>query len=327
MSDPLRIFVIGGSAGGRTAIIKVLEFIPTNFEGAILVVLHGSLEAPSIFPKILSKKLGRVVLEAENGAPISKGGIYIAKPDYHLFVHDGRTYLSQGPRENLFRPSIDVLFRSAAVAYGNRCVGILLTGFLQDGTAGLEAIKKCGGLAIIEDPTTAEFGDMPAYAMEHVAIDHVVGIGEMGGLIEDMMDREPPKKIELPASVVRENSIATKIGSEISLEEDLGHQVPISCASCGGPLWKIEDSKIDRYRCHLGHAFSEEALLRGQNDTLEEVLWTALRTLEEKKRLLQRVHGARIQSNDTPWIKTQANKIDEIETQIKKMREILRIPE
>lgn len=155
-----------------------------------MVVLHRSLEAPSIFPKILSKKLGRVVLEAENGAPIGKEGIYIAKPDYHLFVHDGRTYLSQGPRENLFRPSIDVLFRLAAVAYGNRCVGILLTGFLQVGTAGLEAIKKCGGLAIIQDPTTAEFGDMPAYAMENVAIDHIVGIGEMAGLIEDMMDRE-----------------------------------------------------------------------------------------------------------------------------------------
>lgn len=105
MSDPLRIFAIGGSAGGRTAVTKVLEHIPTDFEGAILVVLHGSLEAPSIFPKILSKKLGRAVSEAENGAPIGKGGIYIAKPDNHLFVHDGRTYLSQGPRENLFRPA------------------------------------------------------------------------------------------------------------------------------------------------------------------------------------------------------------------------------
>lgn len=322
-----RIFVLGASAGGRKVLAEVLECIPTTIDAAFLVVVHGSSDVASIFPKVLSQKIKLEVKEVENGMDISTGTVYIAKPNSHLIVEQSKLYLSNGPRENRFRPSIDVLFRSAAVAFGNICVGILLTGRLNDGTAGLEAIKKCGGLALIQNPATAEYGDMPSNAAQMVDIDYVVNVEDIGNVIQKIMDEKLPEKKELPASIARENSIATKIGSEIALEDRLGHQVPISCSTCGGPLWKIENTKVNRYRCHVGHAFTEEALLDSQNDALEEALWIAMRTLEEKKMLLVRVEKDYSQKGIRALATTHNEQIDEVQHQISTLRKVLQIPD
>ena len=322
-----RVFVLGASAGGRKILTTVLEAIPRTIEAAFLIVVHGSSEIASIYPKVLSQKIALKVEEAQNELKINSGTVYIAKPNHHLFVEKGEIFLSNGPRENRFRPSIDVLFRSAAVAYGNTCVGILLTGRLNDGTAGLEAIKKCGGLALIQNPATAEYSDMPSNAAQTVEIDYVVNVEDLGNVIQKIMDEKLPENKKLPASVVRENTIATKISSEIALEDNLGHQVPISCSSCGGPLWKIEDSKVNRYRCHVGHAFTEEALLESQNDALEEALWVAMRTLEEKKMLLVRVKKDYNSKGIKAMAATHSEQIKEVQQQISTLRKVLQIPD
>lgn len=318
---------MGASAGGRKAIAMALKSVSQVETAAFLVVVHGSSDSPSFLPKILSQKIDMEVLESENGTKIQAGKVYVSKPNNHLFVHQEKIFLSNGPRENLFRPSIDVLFRSAAVAYGNCCVGILLTGRLNDGTAGLEAIKKCGGLTIIQNPATAEFSDMPMNAAETVDIDYIVNLEDMSGVIAKIIQEDAPTRIDLPASIVRENKIAIKIGSQIALEEKLGQQVPISCSTCGGPLWKIEDSKINRYRCHVGHAFTEEALLKSQNDALEEALWIAMRTLEEKKMLLERVNRDYNKKGVKSLTTTHSEKIEEVQKQINKLRNVLQIPD
>ena len=179
MNSNFRLFALGASSGGRAAITKLLSKLPETINAAFLVTVHGAFDTPSFFAQVLGQKTNLKGLDASHGLFIEPGMVYIAKPDHHLFVHDGKIYLSKGPRENLFRPSIDVLFRSAAVAYGNRCVGILMTGRLNDGTTGLEAIKKCGGRAIVQNPATAEYGDMPAFARETVDIDYVVDLEEL----------------------------------------------------------------------------------------------------------------------------------------------------
>ena len=323
----MRVFVIGASAGGRKAVAVALKTVVNVDNAAFIVVVHGSFDSPSFYPKILSQKIAMPVVETNNGAEIKAGTVYVSKPNHHLFVHEGKIYLSNGPRENLFRPSIDVLFRSAAVAYGNCCVGILLTGRLNDGTAGLEAIKKCGGLAMIQNPATAEFSDMPSNAAEIVAIDYTVDLEDMSGVIQEIMNEKAPERIKLPASVIRENSIAIKIGSQIELEEKLGQQVPISCSSCGGPLWKIKDSKLNRYRCHVGHAFTEDALLKSQNDALEEALWIAMRTLEEKKMLLERVNRDYGKKGVQRLSNSYSERVGEVKKQINKLRNVLQIPD
>ncbi|WP_149302976.1 chemotaxis protein CheB [Pareuzebyella sediminis] len=327
MKEPSRIFVMGASSGGRKVIVNVLRDFPENCNAAFLVVVHASSDTPSIFHQILSKKIKMKVFEAEHGMTIQKGSVILAKPNQHLFVSEGKALLSNGPRENLFRPAIDVLFRSAAVAYGNSCTGILLSGRLNDGAAGLEAIKKCGGLVMIQNPATAEFSDMPSFAAETVDVDYVVNEEDMCHVLLKVLEEEKPRQIEIPQTIIRENTIATRIGSQVSKQNSLGNQVPISCSTCGGPLWKIKDSKINRYRCHVGHAFTEEALLKSQNEALEEALWVALRTLEEKKMLLERVYGQVKERRGKTLVVPQNIKIDEVQQQTNKLRNVLQIPD
>ncbi|MGB3144850.1 MAG: chemotaxis protein CheB, partial [Maribacter sp.] len=317
----------GASAGGQKAIASALTSLSNTENAVFLVVVHGSMNGLSLFPKILSHKIKMEVVEAGDRMKVMPGKVYVAKPNHHLFVQKSTLFLSNGPRENLFRTSIDVLLRSAAVAYGNQCVGILLTGRLNDGTAGLEAIKKCAGIAIIQNPKTAEFGDMPSNAAQFIDIDYVVNIEDMEDVIRKVITETAPIEIEIPESVIRENSIAMKIGSSIALEQNLGHQVPISCATCGGPLWKIENSKVGRYRCHVGHAFTEEALLKSQNQALEEALWIAMRTLEEKKMLLERVNKQYNQTGINSLASTHVDKMEEVQKQINKLRNVLQIPD
>ena len=325
MTTNFRFFAIGASSGGRAAITEFLKTVPKTIHAAFAIVVHSSFDAPSIFASILQQKIELEVEEASNGKMIAAGKVYICRPNYHLFVEKGRLMLSKGPRENLFRPSTDVLFRSAGIAYKNTCVGILLTGRLNDGTSGLEAIKKCGGLTIIQNPATAEFRDMPANAHRLVEIDYVVNLEDMAAVILRVMNEDLPVEKEIPKSLMRENEISMKFRSQIAADESIGHQVPISCPSCGGPLWKMEESGINRYRCHVGHAFTQEALLKSQNQSLEEALWIALRTLEEKKMLLGRMQSEYADSGMKNLSSSYSEKITEVSKHIVKLRIVLKL--
>lgn len=325
MVSPDRLFVLGASAGGRAAVIQCLGGIPADIDAAFAVVVHSAFHMPSFFAPVLAKKTDLKVVEAENGLKIESGTVYVAKPNHHLFIEEDSVRLSHGPRENLFRPAVDVLFRSAAVSYGNRCIGILLSGRLNDGTTGLEAIKKCGGLAIIQNPETAEYGDMPQSAQDVVDIDFTAELEELPNLISRIMQDSLPSPLGIPPSLIRENGIATKIKSQVATEEVLGKQVPYACASCGGPLWEMEGSELTRYRCHVGHAFSQEALLEGQNGAMEEALWIALRNLEEKYRMLNSIAAKYEESRSKMLAKSYRDKAVEVLQQIDKLRAVLQL--
>ncbi|WP_047545525.1 chemotaxis protein CheB [Psychroserpens sp. Hel_I_66] len=325
MGENFRLFVIGASAGGYRAIKQIVSKIPLGLDAAYMIVLHSAFDSSSSYAETLGKFTELDVVTAEHKMKIRSNMVIIAKPNYHLFIHQDRVLLSKGPRENLFRPSIDVLFRSAAVAFKNKCVGVLLTGRLNDGTSGLSAIQRCGGLTIIENPETAEFSSMPSFANQTIDVDYIVNLEDMADVIISIHNEELPIKKEIPLSIVKENDIAMRIKSQIELQEELGEQVPISCASCGGPLWQIKDAKQVRYRCHVGHAFTQEALLRSQDSALEEALWLSIRTLEEKRTLMQTMLNDFESKKMKQLVKSYTNKIEEVSAHIKKMKSVLQI--
>ncbi|QYA26477.1 chemotaxis protein CheB [Gramella sp. MT6] len=320
-----RIFLIGASAGGRVAVEKVLKSISPEINASFLVVVHSSFDMISSFSEYLNRKIQMEVLDSKENMNIEKGKVYVAVPNQHMVIHEGKLRNSNGPRENLFRPSIDVLFRSAAVAFGNRCVGILLSGRLNDGTVGLEAVKRCGGKTIIQEPKSAEFAGMAISAQKFVEIDYTLQVEEIGELIEELTEKPLPQEVEIPYTIKRESEIATKIRSQVKTEDFLGEKVALSCASCGGPLWKIKDTGIERYRCHVGHSFSQESLLLAQNENLEETLWVCLRTLEEKKVLMLNIADSFKTKGSDQISRSYSDKIKEVDEHINRLRELMDI--
>ena len=320
-----RIFLIGASAGGRTAVEEALQNINRDINASFLVVVHSSFDMISSFATYLNQKIDLEVVNAEEGMQVERGKVYVAVPNQHMVIIDGKISNTNGPRENLFRPSIDVLFRSAAVDYGNRCVGILLSGRLNDGTVGLEAIKKCGGITLIQDPNTAEFSGMPVTAQKFVQIDYKVQLDKIAETIISISQEALPEAVEIPYSIKREAEIASKIRSQVKTEDFLGEKVALSCASCGGPLWKIKDTGIERYRCHVGHSFSQESLLLAQNENLEETLWVCLRTLEEKKVLMRNMAQNFEEKGSSHISRSYADRIKEVEEHIDRLRQLMDI--
>jgi len=188
--------------------------------------------------------------------------------------------------ENRSRPAIDPLFRSAAVAFGSGVIGILLTGYLDDGTSGMKAIKKCGGICIVQDPEEAEYPDMPRNALNNIKADHCLPIAEMGALLHRIISSELKKQLPVPEEVLIEAKIAERVLSDLSSVNKLGDQVPFNCPGCGGVLWKVEKDSDLRFRCHTGHAYTAAYLLAEQTNKIEETMWIALRMFEEHKNLL-----------------------------------------
>src|SRR5256885_4553560 len=173
------IVVVGTSAGGVEALATLVSTLPPRLPAAIFVVLHISAHSPSFVPDILDRSGLLETVQASDGMEIKHGRIYVAPPDHHMLVGHGNVRVVRGPKENRHRPAVDPLFRSAALAYGPRVVGVILTGALDDGTAGLRAVKRCGGLAVVQDPRDALFPSMPQSALQHVRVDHCLSVGEI----------------------------------------------------------------------------------------------------------------------------------------------------
>lgn len=324
-STSFRLFVIGASAGGQSAVKVALTNIPASINAAFLVVVHSAYNTTSYLVKHLEGKIALKVVEASDNLEIKPGTVYISVPDKHMIVAEGMIKLSYGPRENMFRPSIDTLFRSAAVTYKNQCVGMLLSGRLNDGSAGMESIKTCNGLTVIQNPDTAEFKGMPFFAQQYVAIDYIKDLEEMTHTIAEIMNTTLPDEKEIPGYLIKENEIATNINSEVRTIESLGDPEPVTCPECDGPLWKVNELKTPLFRCHLGHSFSEEALLNSKESGLEEAMWVALRILEEKKMLLLKVIEDYKQRNIEALIVSYEKKLAEVLKHIKQLRKVMKI--
>ena len=287
------IIVIGASAGGVEALKEVVRELPADLQAALFVVLHVPAQSPSILPQILDREGPLGVGHAVDGEPITYGRVYVAPPDNHLLIERGRVRVVHGPKENRYRPAVDPLFRSAAVAYGARVVGVVLTGALDDGAAGMIAVKRCGGVAVVQNPHEALYPGMPSSVMRSVKVDYCVPLSEVARLLA-RLSREPAAEgvDAVDEDLQTENRIAEQELDPDELlraVERLGRLSPFTCPECGGSLWELHEGDPLRFRCHVGHAFSADSLVAQQTDGLETALWSAVRALEEKMALSRRM--------------------------------------
>jgi two-component system, chemotaxis family, protein-glutamate methylesterase/glutaminase len=286
--DPGRnIIVIGTSAGGLAALDRLLCQLRPDVPAAIFIVQHMAADSNGdALLHRLRKHQGFACKLAEPGESFVNGTIYVAPPDHHMLVKERTILVTKGARENRCRPAIDPLFRSAAVTHGAKVIGVVLTGMLDDGTAGMIAIKKCGGVTVVQDPADATYPAMPQSAIDNADVDHVVPLAAMGELLE-RLSREPSgASTAVPKDVEVEAAIAERVLSDVDEVNGLGDQVPYNCPNCGGVLWEMDAPDQARYRCHTGHSFTQSTLLASQSEKIEETLWIALRMFEERKNLL-----------------------------------------
>lgn len=282
------LIVVGASAGGMAALKQLVAQFPQDFPAPIFIVNHMSADTTGeALVRVLDRSSSLTCVHGHDNQAFKSGNIYLAPSDQHMLIVEGKILITKGARENRSRPAIDPLFRSAAVAYGNRVVGIILTGYLDDGTSGMMAIKRCGGVCIAQDPEDAAYPDMPQSVITNVGADYCVPISEMGAVLSELVRRKLPENKPPPEDLVIEAKIAQRVLSDLPSVEALGEQVPYNCPDCGGVLWKVTDGDLLRYRCHTGHAFTSSVLLAQQTVKIEETLWVALRMFEERQNLLE----------------------------------------
>lgn len=287
------IIVVGGSAGGIEALQRLVKGLPADLPAAVLVVLHTHPTSPGYLPQILERSGPLPALHAADGQPLLPGRIVVAPPDQHMLIERERVRLTRGPKENRSRPAIDPLFRSAAYFHGPRVIGVVLSGLLDDGTAGLWTVKDRGGLAVVQALAEAQFPSMPESALRHVAVDHQLPAGLIGPLLVRLAAQPLP---DLPAAPPRGSlELETRIAMEDSALErgifNLGELSPFTCPECHGVMVQLREGGLLRFRCHTGHAFSASTLLSELTASIEESLWSTMRGMEESGMLLH--HMAR----------------------------------
>lgn len=319
------IITIGASAGGINAIQELVSHLAPQLNAAIFVVLHLSTTTlGDIFVNRIQKSTHLRCKLAEDNERIKPGIIYSAPPGAHLLVKEDRVVIGHGPPENRFRPSIDVLFRSAAVSHKERVIGIILTGFLNDGTAGMWAIKQSGGYCIVQDPNEAQYPDMPLAVLESMEVDETARLKDIGDLILlRTLKAGELKEKEVPENVIMESTLSEKSATGIEKVEPLGEKSLYACPDCGGGLWKIQNGNLSHYRCHIGHAYSEDDLVLRQAETIENTIWVAVRMMEERKTMLAKM----ARQNDEKGLKSLSSQYrkhaDDLEEHIAKMKQLL----
>lgn len=285
------LVVLGASNGGVETIRRLLAQLPSDFPAAVLMVQHRSPSRESGLAAIFARSCALPVAEAKDKEPIRVGHVYLAPPDHHLLVSEGCLRVGRGPRENRSRPAIDPLFRSAAYIGRNRTIGIVLTGSLDDGAAGLNHVHLCGGVTIVQDPKTAIDPGMCLQALQATPVDYVVPLEAMGALLERLVRETVPPAPEVPAQIALEASMTERAldagGQDDNMlhTNEMGQLTAFTCPDCSGPLWQM--SGQNRFRCHVGHAYSVDSLLCEQDSQLESALWAGVRSLEARQKMLE----------------------------------------
>jgi two-component system chemotaxis response regulator CheB len=281
--------VVGASAGGVEALRHLVGNLPGRLPASVLVVLHLSPASPSALPKILDRAGPLPAHQAVEGERLEPGRIYVAPPDRHLLLNDGVIQLTQGPRENGHRPAVDTLFRSAARWHDGRVVGVVLSGALDDGTAGLAAVKARGGVAVVQDPHEALYRGMPVHAIENVSVDHVLTAAGIAELLVELAGQPPPPSSDDPPALMTYETDIAELEMDAMNANPPGTPSGFTCPDCSGTLWELHEGQLVRFRCRVGHAWSADSLLAQQSAGLEAALWAALRALEEKASLARRM--------------------------------------
>lgn len=282
------IVVIGGSAGSHAPLRQIVEALPAELPASIFIATHVPSQSPGYLAEVLEKTSRLPIAPAVDGQPIERGRIYVAVPDHHLLVVDGTVRLGDGPRENMSRPAIDPLFRSAALSYGPRAVGVILSGLLNDGASGLSAIKACGGTAIVQHPLDAVADQMPLAALEAVDVDQVAPAPQLAAAIVQTVGEDAGEGGPAPHNLTLEVKIAA--GARLGSEElrKIADPSPLTCPDCNGVLSEVRGEGPLRYRCQIGHASTAE-VLDGRSDKVDEALRVALRVMEERVTLVRRM--------------------------------------
>ncbi|SAK75262.1 chemotaxis protein CheB [Caballeronia temeraria] len=279
------IVVVAASTGGLEALKQLFGALPRDMPATVFAVMHIGAH-PSILPAILQSTCDLPVRHACDGEVFAQSTIYIAPPDRHLLLFDGKTLLSNGPKENFTRPAADPLFRSAAVLHGRRVIGVVLTGDLDDGAAGLKAVRACGGYAIVQDPTDCRSPSMPINALRATTADVVAPIAELGAAIVNALEptmNSPQPRNQTDVLVAETEDRMIRTGNiELAELEAIGARSALTCPDCGGVIWRIGSGFPLRYRCHTGHAFSAVSLEDEQRRQSENAIWQAIRGIEER---------------------------------------------
>ena len=292
------IVVIGASTGGHQALQQIISALPEDYAPPVFVVMHIGAHEINL-PNLLQQSSRLPARYATDNERVEAGVVLFAPPDRHLVLTDGVARLSRAPKENFSRPAVDPLFRTAAFAHRENVIGIVLSGNLDDGTIGLQAIKACGGITMVQDPATAIAPDMPRSAMEHVDIDYCLPLESIAGKLIELAQRGPKARVSntVPKWIPVESKMdLTEVASMEELDQ-IGHQSKLTCPECNGVLWEIDNSSKLRYRCHTGHSFTGDSLDYSQNVAFEEAIWFAIRALHEKQRLLKRLADSAREGN------------------------------
>jgi two-component system chemotaxis response regulator CheB len=317
------IVAIGGSAGGIEALKRIVAQLPADLPAAVLVVIHLPVDSPSYLPQILDGAGPLRAVAAEEGLPVRNGQIIVARGGFHMLVRDGRVHLGTGPRENRSKPAVDPLFRSIAATYRGRAIGVVLSGWLNDGTAGLYAIKRCGGVAVVQDPDDAIARDMPQSALRNVPVDYVARLEQIGSLIARLAREEAGPDMPVPSEIQVEADIAARGGDSIAQTSTLGARSIMGCPECGGVLTEMRNGNLLRFRCHTGHSYTAESLLAEQGQAVERALLSAMRTLEERAAMWTRLAERNEDLGNRRTVSAMRKNADDAKTEADALRQIL----
>jgi len=297
---PPRIVVIGGSQGAIEALLEIVPVLPPDLDAAIFVVVHLPVEANSYLPAMLTRAGQIRAAHPADREPIRSGQIYVASPNYHLTLEDGDMHAFKGPRENRHRPAIDPLFRTAARSFGPRVIAVVLSGNLDDGSAGLLAVRRRGGIAIVQDPSNASASEMPRRALEYAGADFTLPVAGIGAKLVELINSrdanmKKPKKHSNKGRSKNGNPSDPEVWEhedDFTSEQGNGKPSVFACPECHGVLWELKEGHLLRYRCRVGHAFTADSLKSELGEGTERTLWAAMRALEEKAAMTRRLSAS-----------------------------------
>src|SRR5579871_853404 len=318
------ILAIGTSAGGFQALRLLASELPAGFPAAVVVVIHLSAQYRSELDEILSKSGPLGASFAQDGEALRRGHIFIAPPACHLLLEDDHVRLGRGPRENNARPAIDPLFRSIAVCCGSRAIGVVLTGSLGEGAAGLQVLQQCGGITVVQDPADAAYPEMPANALRLLRPDHVASLRDVPRLLSRLVREPAGEPVQAPTSIETEVEIARSGNTSMSTMDHIGRRSVLTCPDCNGVMWEIDEGDVVRYRCHVGHAYTADLMSLALDENLRRALASAARTLDERIALCGKLHRQASETGHRLLAESWARKLREAEEEAKVLRESMK---
>jgi two-component system chemotaxis response regulator CheB len=313
------IIAIGGSMGAVAAVKQLCRDLPPDLAATIFIVIHVGSEGKNLLAGIFDAQSPISITTAVDREPLQRGHAYVAPADHHLLVIDDVIRLGRGPRENMARPAIDPLFRSVGISFGARAIAVVLTGLLNDGAAGLADVKRCGGITVVQNPADAVASDMPWGALSASDVDYRAPLSDMAGLLAKLANEEAGPAVVIPTDIKMEAQIALGRRSDSGITAQFADPVPLSCPACSGVLSQVKRSPL-RFRCQVGHSYTSEALSTETEGTLDEAVRVALRIIEERAVLTEKMaDDARRSGRDAA-----ANSYDQRVTESRAYADILR---